>query len=227
MCNCDYYCFLYKAEMESRQIKKTWNLLRFWGGFYFLFLLFLASGCTNSFKRGETSDLLPGDLLFHVVSEGNAITEVTPGMIDHVAILISADSVFEAVPHGGVQITPVDSLKAQEGHWLQARVDNADVVQSIANARRYLGLPYDSLYLADNDAIYCSELVQFAYVDRQGRRLFQPIPMSFHDDSGMILPYWIDFYRRNGMTVPEGQPGTNPGELSQRPAVRILGQNEN
>ena len=187
-----------------------------------LFLLLLV-GCGNHHPSSVPRPIRAGDLLFHVVDEDNAITDVTPGKIDHVAIVISDDSILEAVPNGGVHIALVDSLLAQDGYWLQARVDNVDVVQSIANARRYLGLPYDSLYLADNDAIYCSELVEFAYVDRQGHRLFQPIPMSFHDESGMILPYWIDFYRRNGMTVPEGQPGTNPGELSQRKLVKIIG----
>lgn len=171
----------------------------------------------------QTYSLKSGDLLFHVVSQGNAITDVTPGMIDHVAIVTERDSVIEAVGKG-VKMTPIDSLRQQDGHYLVGRVKGIDSKQSIANAKHYLGRPYDRLYLPDNDAIYCSELVQFSFVNKHGNRLFSPIPMSFHDASGRITDYWIQFYAKHHMEVPEGKPGTNPGELSQRKEIRIKGR---
>jgi hypothetical protein len=164
-----------------------------------------------------------GDLLFHVVEKGNAITDVTPGMIDHVAIVLSKDSVIEAVG-SGVKTTPLDSLRQQEGYYIIGKVQGADPTLSIANARCYIGRPYDRLYLPDNDAIYCSELVLFSMVDKEGHRLLSPIPMSFHDASGRITPYWKQFYKEQGMEVPEGWPGSNPGELSKRSEVRIKGR---
>ena len=167
--------------------------------------------------------LSTGDLLFHVVKKGNAITDVTPGMIDHVAIVLSKDSVIEAVG-SGVKTTPLDSLRQQEGYYIIGKVRGADPILSVANARRYLGRPYDRLYLPDNDAIYCSELVLFSMVDKEGHRLLSPIPMSFHDASGRITPYWQQFYKEQGMEVPEGWPGSNPGELSKRSEVRIKGR---
>lgn len=167
----------------------------------------LLCGCQPSLKMG--------DLLFHVTEEANAITEVTAGMIDHVAIAVSKDSVIEAVGKG-VVMTSVKDLRKQPGHFLVARVRNADGKQSVANARHYLGCAYDSLFLHDNDAIYCSELVQFSFVDKKGDRLFEPIPMSFHDSTGAITPYWQEFYARRHMKVPEGEPGTNPSELARR-----------
>ena len=170
----------------------------------------------------QTSSLHEGDLLFHVVEQGNAITDVTPGMIDHVAIVVSRDSVIEAVGQGA-KMTPLDSLRHQAGHYLVGRVKDVDVLQSVTNARQYLGRAYDRLYLADNDEIYCSELVQFSFVDKQGKRLFAPIPMSFHDASGRITDYWTQVYAQYHKDVPEGQPGTNPGELSKRPNVKIVG----
>jgi len=167
--------------------------------------------------------LKSGDLLFHVVEQGNAITDVTPGMIDHVAIVLSKDSVIEAVSTG-VKTTPLDSLRQQKGCYIIGRVRKVDAAQSVANARQYLGRKYDRLYLPDNEDIYCSELVQFSFIDTQGRRLFSSIPMSFHDASGRITDYWTKFYRQYNIAVPEGQPGTNPGELSQRKMVRIKGR---
>ena len=180
---------------------------------YFL-LLFTLVGC---------SPLHTGDLLFHVASQGNAITDVTPGMIDHVAIVMSRDSVIEAIGKG-VKTTPIDSLRQQDGYYLMARVKGADSKQSLRNALQYLGRPYDRLYLPDNDAIYCSELVQLSFVDKHGKRLFSPIPMSFHDATGHITDYWIQFYAKHNMEVPEGELGTNPGELSQRREIRIKGR---
>lgn len=175
------------------------------------------------FLLASCQSLSMGDLLFHVVEKGNAITDVTPGMIDHVAIVISKDSVIEAVS-AGVKTTPLDSLRSQEGYYIIGKVRRADPILSIINARYFLGRPYDRLYLPDNEAIYCSELVQFSMVDYHGRRLLHPIPMSFHDASGHITPYWQEFYKKHGMEVPEGKPGSNPGELSQRHEVRIKGR---
>jgi hypothetical protein len=86
-----------------------------------------------------------------------------------------------------------------------------------------VGKPYDDLYLPGDSAIYCSELVQSGFVDSRGHLVFDTIPMSFHDESGKVTDYWTDFYRQRGMDVPEGAPGTNPGELSRRHEVSIIG----
>ena len=171
----------------------------------------------------QTQRLSTADLLFHVTPQANAITDVTPGMIDHVAIVLNGDSVIEAVGRG-VVVTPIDSLRRQPGYYLIGRVKGVHRTASAAHARAYLGRPYDYLYLPDNEAIYCSELVQFSFVDKRGERLFVPIPMSFHDDTGQITDYWRRFYQERGMDVPEGQPGTNPGELSRRRQIRLVGR---
>ena len=173
----------------------------------------LLAGC-------QPKALREGDLLFHVAPTGNAITEVTPGMIDHVAIVINADSVIEAVGKG-VVITPLDSLFSQQGRYEAASVRRCDRRQSVARARKYLGRAYDYLYLPDNDDIYCSELVQLAFVDRKGRRIFQTVPMSFHNDKGQITDYWKEFYARYNIEVPEGKPGTNPSEMAKRKTVKM------
>ncbi|MBR5689920.1 MAG: hypothetical protein IKX17_05695, partial [Prevotella sp.] len=100
----------------------------------------------------------------------------------------------------------------------------ADRRKSLENARLFLGQAYDTLYLPDNDAIYCSELVQLSFVDGHGRPIFQPVPMTFRDSTGQIPSHWQELYRRNGLAVPEGLPGSNPAELSQRKIVKIVGR---
>ena len=59
------------------------------------------------------------------------------------------------------------------------------------------------------------------HAPHDGKLFFPPIPMSFHDDDGVITPFWSDFYSHRALDVPEGVPGTNPGELSRRKCVRI------
>ncbi len=187
-----------------------------------------------SILNSQLTEVEEGDLLFVAQAEDNAITEVTQGVdglaIDHVAILhrIGGDQgplyVLEAIPRQGVVLTPIDSLLAREqaAKFVIGRVDDVDATASVRNAMRYVGKPYDDLFQPGDSTIYCSELVQMCYVDIDGNQVFGTIPMSFHDASGRILDHWTEFYHNRGMAVPEGLPGTNPGQLSRHPNVTII-----
>lgn len=175
---------------------------------------------------GQTNDVLDGDLLFCIADEDNEITDVTQGIdgmkIEHVGIYYNK-SVIEATKSKGVCVTPIDSfIRHNVGRVIVGRVESADIRLSIENVLKYKGLPYDTLFMPDDRAMYCSELVQKSYVRSDSTLIFSPIPMSFHDDSGNITPFWTDFYKQRGMDVPEGMPGSNPGELSRRKSVRII-----
>jgi hypothetical protein len=174
--------------------------------------------------------LREGDLLFCVSADDNNITRVTQGLhgarIDHVGIVhFRSDSllVLEAV-HQGVVLTPIDSfLKRRDSLVFASRLrDTTSVHRSVVRALCYLGHPYDFFFMPDDSAMYCSELVQKNYLDAQGNPIFPPIPMSFHDESGVITPYWRDYYGRHGLAVPEGAPGSNPGQLSRCPLLEIV-----
>jgi hypothetical protein len=60
------------------------------------------------------------------------------------------------------------------------------------------------------------------YLDAEGQLVFKPIPMSFHDKTGKVTRFWKDYYARKGLQVPEGCPGSNPGDLSRSPKLRFL-----
>ena len=169
-----------------------------------------------------------GDLVFVSPRAANAITAVTHGAaklpIDHVAIY-DGTVFIEALPMRGVCLTPADSFyAAHRGDRLligRLRRGRADLRRSLDNARQYLCLPYDSLYCDTDSAIYCSELVQKSYVDAKGRRLFATVPMEFRDSTGAIPRRFTEFYGSRGLDVPEGLPGSNPGQLSRHPAIKI------
>lgn len=180
------------------------------------------------------ASLKDADLLFIAQGEPNAITEVTQGVeglkIDHVGIYIRIDTaefVLEARPPA-VMLTSLrdfkNRVKAQDPH---ARIIVGRVVTefnsevSIRRAMAYIGRKYDFLYLPDDKELYCSELVQKSFVDAQGKLLFNPIPMTFRDKTGKIPEVFVNMYKQKNMPVPEGEPGSNPGELSRRPQLQI------
>lgn len=182
----------------------------------------------------SVKDLREGDLLFCCTDTANAITAVTSGVedlpIDHVAVFhrIGGEEgipyVIEAVKPA-VRLTPIDIFLCNNPHVIVGRV-NADfyVQPSVRRCLAMVGKPYDDLYLPGDSAIYCSELVQLNYRTVSNRLIFEPVPMSFHDKTGRVTDYWQEFYAQRGMTVPEGAPGTNPGELSRRQEVNIIGK---
>ena len=173
------------------------------------------------------SQLRSCDLLFCVNPKGNAITDVTQGadgmQIDHVGIY-HRGKVIEAAPDRGVCLTPIDSFVRRNQYLIiMGRVGiSFSKRKTIRHAKECIGLPYDSLYLPDLKAVYCSELVLYSFRDKHDEKVFQPIGMTFRDSTGEIPSYWKDFYRQFGMQVPEGVEGSNPGELSRRPCVKLL-----
>ena len=177
--------------------------------------------------------LQEGDLLFCCTQEPNAITAVTSGVeglsIDHVAVFhrIGGEEgipyVVEAVKPA-VKLTPLDTFLCQNRHVIIGRVNvDGTMKQCIRRCLAMVGKPYDDLYLPGDSAVYCSELVQMCYINPSGKLVFDPVPMSFHDATGQVTDYWQEFYQARGMKVPEGEPGSNPGELSRREQVTILG----
>ena len=187
---------------------------------FFIFLLLFSCG---TIRRNETErqagfherQLKTGDLLFAYDPRGNAITAVTSG--------------YHGLSSKGVTLTPLADFLAHntmlDEHYpsvVRGRLRvkfNETVLRKRLN--HYLGLPYDSLYMPDDSAMYCSELVQKCFVLTDGKAVFPTIPMSFHDADGHITPYWKAFYARHGKSVPEGMSGTNPGQLSREKVVHI------
>lgn len=212
-------------------------------------LLVVVLGCSD--EMVSVSDLRGGDLLFVVNGQGNNITDVTDGVdglgIDHIAVF-SDGNVVEAIPEYGVVENPLDSFLirlSDRESVLVGRIEGVDVEESVANARKFLGRPYDDIFMPSDSAIYCSELVQKSFVFKDGLKerdqnvkevdskatgswtkhfVFGTIPMSFHDSTGNVTEFWTKFYSARGLAVPEGEPGTNPGQLSRDPNVKILGR---
>ena len=190
---------------------------------------FFASALCQNITNTRLAKLCEGDLLFCAKQTGNPITDVTQGFdgmkIDHVAIFHRMGREFFALEaiHKGVCLTPIDSFMSRREQIVVARLkDSVGVSHSVERALKYLGKPYDFNFMPDDSAFYCSELVQKCYRYNNGELVFKPIPMSFHDKTGKITKYWKDYYANQGLQVPEGEPGSNPGDLSRSKAIKII-----
>lgn len=193
-----------------------------------LTVLFATSVCKAQKTVNDLRKLRHLDLLFVGAAAPNAITDVTSDakglMLDHVGVVIKEDGktkVIEATYSGVREVDVEQFVQASPSVWVGRVTKKIDEQQTLRHLKNCLGRPYDYVYMPGQAALYCSELVAECFVDKAGSRIFPPVAMSFHDATGQITPYWMDFYSRRGMDVPEGMPGTNPEELSKRECVKI------
>lgn len=187
-------------------------------------------------------ELKSGDLLFQVGRGSGfeqAVEASTSGRdqmpFTHVGIAVREGKnvwIWEAHPDGGVRRTPPESFLSEA-----AQRGGRPVVSVFRLKRKYRrfipaavkrlyaleGKGYDFLFLPENDAYYCSELVQAVFGDGNGSYLFPSAPMSFADKrTGQTAPFWTEYFQRRGKSVPEGVPGTNPGDLSKSDKLKAV-----
>jgi dipeptidyl-peptidase-3 len=199
--------------------------------------------CLPSCQQYENFDA--GDFLFQDLDCElcESIENVTFGYngynFSHVGIVTRKNNrlfVLEAAENGVVQ-TPLqvflDRSPDADGNpkVLQMRLRDEYrkyVPDIISQLEKYLGYPYDTLFLPDNDAFYCSELLYKAADDAMSRQnAFYLQPMTYIDPAtGKTDPVWEQYFRRMNVPVPENIPGINPGLASRSDAlapVAVLG----
>ena len=176
----------------------------------------------------EKDTLQSGDLIFlqDNWSDMSKAINASTGQYTHVA-LVERDStgkvwVIEATPKEGVSKQSFNAFKNRNetryfGFHIYRLTVPFDTAAVIARANSLIGKPYDNAFLPDNDAYYCSELIQTAF-----GYLFESKPMNWRDKDGNLPEYWQKHFAELGMPVPEGVPGTNPTDLSRSPLLRKL-----
>ena len=184
-----------------------------------------------------------GDLLFQDLDCGSlcdAIEKVTTGYqganFSHIGIVDKDDNgsfvVIEAVPNG-VVVTPILTFLNQSS---DANHRPKVVIGRLKEPYRYLispavkeafalnGKSYDKVFAVNNDAYYCSELIYEIFLRvNDGKPVFKLQPMTFQDpDTGITLPVWEEYFSELGISIPEGEPGINPGSISRSPVLTII-----
>jgi hypothetical protein len=182
-----------------------------------------------------------GDIIFtQIGNDENAISAVTEGYkgarVNHMGVIVTNSQgifVIEAFPPE-VRLTSIAVFLRRSNdpvngasRYIIARL-NQDYQSLIPAAIAYgismRNTPYDELYLTDEDKLYCSELVVDMFKEaNNGKEFFPENPMNFRDTAtGIIHPAWQAYYDYFGMEVPQGQPGSNPGDISKDDKISIL-----
>ena len=163
-----------------------------------------------------------GDLLFCVQQDSDMEKAIgsSTGEYTHVAILEVDNNgriwIIEATSGVGVHRIPFRHWKKDNGIFRVYRLSIPfDTAAVIARAKSFIGQPYDDSFLPDNGSLYCSELVYEAFLDSSGKHLFENQPMNFRDKNGKMPRYWKRHFRKLGIPIPEGVPGTNPTDMAK------------
>lgn len=108
-----------------------------------------------------------------------------------------------------------------------------DADKSVKAVLTHLGEKYDWKYLPKNGKSYCSELIQESYQDKDGKLIFEAVPMNFLDSEGNIPEFWQKVFSNDPqistpansrnksrklqydeINIPQGVPGSNPNMLA-------------
>lgn len=203
---------------------------------YFI-LLFLLVSCSSQTTLTE-SDLKNGDLIFveaRVENLSGAINRVTQkseiAKFDHLGLIeISPNGIYvlHASPELGSAKEPLKdfyekNLETQQEmviYRLKKEYQSA-IPKAIEQAKQMLDKPYNFTYILNEESYYCSDFVERAFREAG---IFEHIPMNFKNQQGEIDSFWISFYEKLQLDVPQGQPGTNPNQLAGSEKLIRLGK---
>ncbi len=209
-------------------------------------ILILLAVVALSCAREKTPALQTGDLIFvgyaadSSAKEGSmdeAIVSATGNLeaggaavnMVHVAI-VEVDScgvwIIDATRSRGVDRYPLDTFllnnSGRRGNAVFSVMrmkDNSLGDEWIARAKAFIGEPYDNLFLPDNGAMYCSELVRESFRSASGEYLLEDKPMNFKGPDGEFPKFWVELFKDSRMEIPQGVRGTNPQDMSLCPQL--------
>ncbi|EFG26571.2 Orthopoxvirus protein of uncharacterised function (DUF830) [Scardovia inopinata] len=119
------------------------------------------------------------------------------------------------------QVGGVDHFQAEHRLCAVYRYPQIDAVSVRRQAENLLGQPYNRTFLPDGQGLYCSQFIATILP------IFDMIPMRFDDgsgkDSASVSAYWQDYFADLGISVPVGQPGTNPNQIAASPQLVFVG----
>lgn len=196
----------------------------------------------NSEKSSNPSisikNLYNGDLIFvgaQIEELSGAINRVTQisekRNYDHIGLIeITNDSIFvlHAAPFGGSQREEINHFYHSQTeknnkiviYRLKAEFQHT-IPDAIITAKSMLGKSYNWEYILNDETLYCSDLIERSF---RKDSIFELIPMNFtNPKTGKIDDFWIEFYRKKNLNVPQDEPGTNPNQLAESEKLQEIG----
>lgn len=197
----------------------------------------------NNLQKKMHFDLQKGDLIFQDLdsdSISDAIESVTGGKeqlnFSHVGIVeidkIGKVFILEAISKG-VSLTPLDTFLNRnvndkgEPKVAVARLKSKykdRINGAIEYGKTLIGLPYDDVYLIGDSNYYCSELIYEMFVNTgDSSAIFVLNPMTFKNpNTHEFLPFWLDYYQKKQVEIPEGKLGLNPNGMYKSQNIDII-----
>lgn len=204
----------------------------------FILLVFVGFLFSCSSQNGiDYNKLQTGDLIFVEAKQkdlSGAINRVTQKSevenFDHVGIIeITSDGIF--VLHASTKLgSNKQSLKDFYKENLKKHQNmvvyrlkkdyQKSIRPAIIKANSMLGKPYNWSYILNEESYYCSDFIERIFREDG---VFEHITMNFiNPKTHQIDDFWVQFYRKLEMDVPQDQPGTNPNQLaSSKKLIRI------
>ena len=200
---------------------------------YLLFLLL----STTTLLYAQKIKVKHGDLIFQNLTCGpmceaiNAVTHGYDGLsFNHMGLVVEEQGVLWVIEAAGeavrktrlrdfIQYTKyqmfVGRLKKEHEHLIPA---------AVSFSYQQIGVPYDNDFIYNNGKYYCSELIYDAFLHAYGKPFFTLYPMTYKEPkSKNFFPIWVEHFKKQGIDIPEGQLGCNPGGMSLDPKIKILG----
>jgi hypothetical protein len=186
----------------------------------------------------KPAQLQDGDLLFQDMDCGplcDAIEAVTDGYggrdFSHMGMVYHRnDTIYIAEAAGkAVRLTPLATFAQNtKKPMLVMRLKKeyaSRIPAAIDFSLKQLGVPYDSEYVYNNGAYYCSELIYDAFLYANGNKpFFTMYPMTYKEPgTNQYFPAWVKYYKAIGKPIPEGLPGCNPGGVSKSEKLTVVG----
>lgn len=183
----------------------------------------------------KVDDLRVGDLVFVTARDkgwSGAINDVTAqnkyADYSHVGMVYMRNDrqlqIVHAGPERGVEILDIteflnDTTRAFDAFRLK-NYQTIDWDLVMQRAESMLGAPYNFSYVLNDTSFYCSD---FIYRILLPYEVFALEPMTFMKD-GVLHPFWVEYYSKLNLDVPEGKPGCNPNGLASDEDVYYLGR---
>lgn len=199
-------------------------------------LIIFLLGLTTAFA--QNIDLKDGDLLFQDMDCGplcDAIEAVTEGYngadYSHMGMVYNRNDTLYIIEAAGtaVRLTTFEKFKKNTTKPMLVGRLKAEHTTLIPNAivfsLQQMGVPYDDEYVYDNGKYYCSELIYDAFLFANGGQpFFELEPMTYKKPgTDKFFPAWVSYFHGLKKSIPEGQPGCNPGGISLSDKIEVLG----
>lgn len=191
--------------------------------------------------KKNSLNLIEGDLLFQDLDSSplcDGIEKVTSSInnwdFSHIGIVTIVNNqhyVLEAFSNGVDTVLLEVFLQRSVNDNKKPKVvigrikhEHAHLIsKAIKVGYNFIGKEYDEEFKIDNDKFYCSELIyQIFYHANNNQDFFYLEPMTYKVNNE-TLPIWKEYFNNLNMSIPENEPGINPGGISLSRKISIIG----